>query len=316
MSKYIYRDIEDAKPGDIVEFDKPGYIGAFTDGKPYIVANPAINLWGDLAVTRDDKGSTTNGMNKSNFKLLKTAPGDTAKAGDTCMCIANPASASTEVGKVYTIADCKVVRDKSYIYWDVLKGRHRRASEFLVLCTPDPLDLSYWDNQYESNVTVWLVTCDSEIDYCLGMSPSNRTDPKGFYASEDEAIAARKLFRKPEQTNMHSSATNIAHTSDNAEQKEYTMKKNNILLEINADCIKQITEQEKVVKTDLQMSKERPFTGVIYAEDGSKFETISAKTEKKLNTIFAGSAYRDMTMEVSKVTGYRSETRNFKTSKK
>jgi len=82
---YKYKNMNLAQPGDVVEYTNASYI-AYTKGNLYVVKED-IDEFGVLATELDDRGSTTNGANIRNFKLLDTNPGSQAKKGDEVIVI-------------------------------------------------------------------------------------------------------------------------------------------------------------------------------------------------------------------------------------
>ena len=139
MPKYIYGDIQDAKPGDIVEFcpksGKSHYAierKRMTMNRLYIATKIGGN-YGHIWVTGNDGKSFDNSYD--NWKLIKTKPGPEAKVGDTVIFIADDIG-EVEKGKIYTCQkDVSETHKAGYIYWDSKTERNRYASEFLVLCT-------------------------------------------------------------------------------------------------------------------------------------------------------------------------------------
>ena len=103
---YEYLDINEVKAGSIVEFNYEQYVGGFTHKKLYIVKGLQGISGPAIIVEKDDNGSTTNGMNKHNWKLVKTRPGSEAKIEDKVFCNANvkPIGQDWVIGKIYTIA--------------------------------------------------------------------------------------------------------------------------------------------------------------------------------------------------------------------
>lgn len=145
---YEYLPIEQAKDGDIVEFNNEGYKGSYRHNSVYVVKKFEYNI---IQTLLDDKGSTSNGMQKGNFKLIKTKPGSEAKVGDEVICVSTLGYSSTSSripikGKVYTIQSSnglQISPDKDRMW---VKG------DFKVLCKPTEKTQTYLS---KSELTSW-----------------------------------------------------------------------------------------------------------------------------------------------------------------
>jgi len=98
---YEYLDINEVKPGDVVECVVP-FANRYTKGKLYIVAGIYNDM---LKVIKCDDGYTNDKWGKYKFKLLKTMPGSTSKIGDKVLCTSDKkyVGQDWEVGEIYTI---------------------------------------------------------------------------------------------------------------------------------------------------------------------------------------------------------------------
>ena len=114
---YKYKNIDLAKPGDIVQFTDTT-TSQYTKGKLYIVRE-TVDLWDNLGTTFDDNDSTENGMADYNFKLLETLPSsqENTKVGDEFIVID---STNRCYGKVFAATGVM----SSRVYWTDSDGNH------------------------------------------------------------------------------------------------------------------------------------------------------------------------------------------------
>jgi len=132
---YIYDDINNAKPGDIIEYQSTN-ITSFTTKNLYIANGFDKDFTNDMIVMKDDKGSIDNGMHKDYWKLVKTKPGSEAKIGDTVITIntkGHDCGKKIEQGKVFIV---DTINRDHLIEKSKAGGQACIAKEnVLVLCT-------------------------------------------------------------------------------------------------------------------------------------------------------------------------------------
>ena len=129
---YKYGNIEDAKPGDIVECTH-NFFDIFTKSKLYIVSSNKNKYEPNfIMIDKDDKGSTTNGWRKGSFKLVKTKPGTEAKVGDTVIRIKGGTS-TCPTGTVFTVLEA----DRGYLLY--ASSLAAVTNECKVLCKAEPI---------------------------------------------------------------------------------------------------------------------------------------------------------------------------------
>lgn len=123
---YHYLPIEQAKAGDIVEFNKPNYGSSFTHKKLYIVSKDYTRSYISLV---EDDNNTPNSFPLEYFKLIKTKPGSEATFGDKCIRISGgKGNPCTPNGTIITVNG--ITTNK--IHW--AKYASNCCSQFLVLC--------------------------------------------------------------------------------------------------------------------------------------------------------------------------------------
>ena len=137
---YEYLPIEQAKPGDIVEYQSTNYEYIY-DSKLHFVSKEGITDDNRLGVI--DKSGNNVWSIKSNgkilWKLVKTKPGSEAKVGDEVI-YTQPNIGKCEQGKIYTVHS---ISQNTYIHWHPTKSYNRRATEFRLLCKAESADKPY-----------------------------------------------------------------------------------------------------------------------------------------------------------------------------
>jgi len=280
---YEYLPIEQANPGDIVEYQ--GTSLKFINESRLHIVNREGYYDGVLDLI-DKSGDNTWDVvhrGKQLWKLVKTKPGQEAKIGDKVISVSpfEQCSSSIPIGSVYTVE--RIVYSNAI---DIGKVGYYTHGQFKVLCKSDTktttnrkykvgdvLDISPVFNWYRELVTITEIT-DTKYFYSYGTNTSSCV-----HSFLNEYPGNLKINTQTADTNTEADYCQSIQTHQTT--KEKTMNPD-IKIEVNGqsiDLCKHETAACLKPKTDLESAL--PVSAVIYTADEAYEKTLYFKSRKK-----------------------------------
>ncbi len=281
MSKYQYLPIDQAKPGDVVEYNNKDYRGSFTHGKLYIVRHNTNNMVG---VTSDDYGDT-NGHDKDYWRLIKTKLAIDVQLGDQVVCIDSNVSVHCTAPIVYTVTNRGIIEPNDYHLDNLAHIRFDQRDGFRLLCKAQPKLLHQkWKDLYDGGIELeWLAPTAARTHWSpigpIGTTSSEFNHPNYTYRRKEHLMQIAEDYVIDVKNTAQAGTNQLKEPIMNNVKQEVTEAIQSIICDRSAKVAKKAT-----IKTDLQRAKKVTLIAAYYTAEGVHHHTeyLSGKSKKVL----------------------------------